>query len=164
MARSTSPSVADSGTAHHAVPGRSPALRVLLSLRPVGTILGAYSPQLLDQMIGVVTASTLIPFVFDTIGPETPARFGIAWPGLTIPFPLYGTFRYLYLVRQREGGGNPADRLPTDRPLPRVCGALGAHCRPDCLPSRTRLRRRLSTVGSRLDVPGSSRCKPAAES
>ena len=36
---------------------------------------------------------------------------------LTIPFVLYGIFRYLYLVHQREGGGNPTQQLLTDRPL-----------------------------------------------
>jgi 4-hydroxybenzoate polyprenyltransferase len=88
-------------------------------------ILGEYSPYLLDQMIGVVTASTLISYVFYTISPETQAKFGTAWLGLTIPFPLYGIFRYLYLVHQREGGGSPADLLLTDRPL-LACVALWA--------------------------------------
>ena len=80
-------------------------------------ILGEYSPYLLDQMIAVVTASTLIAYVFYTISPETEQKFGTQWLGLTIPFPLYGIFRYLYLVHQREGGGSPADLLLTDRPL-----------------------------------------------
>ncbi len=95
--------------------------------RATGTrpILGEYSAYLLDQMIGVVTASTLIAYVFYTISPETQAKFGTAWLGLTIPFPLYGIFRYLYLVHQREGGGSPADMLLTDRPL-LVCVALWA--------------------------------------
>jgi 4-hydroxybenzoate polyprenyltransferase len=88
-------------------------------------ILGEYSPYLLDQMIGVVTASTLISYVFYTISPETQAKFGTAWLGLTIPFPLYGIFRYLYLVHQREGGGSPADLLLTDWPL-LACVALWA--------------------------------------
>ena len=88
-------------------------------------ILGEYSAYLLDQMIGVVTASTLISYVFYTISPETQAKFGTAWLGLTIPFPLYGIFRYLYLVHQREGGGSPADLLLTDRPL-LACVALWA--------------------------------------
>jgi 4-hydroxybenzoate polyprenyltransferase len=88
-------------------------------------ILGEYSPYLLDQMIGVVTASTLISYIFYTISPETQAKFGTAWLGLTIPFPLYGIFRYLYLVHQREGGGSPADLLLTDRPL-LACVALWA--------------------------------------
>ena len=88
-------------------------------------ILGEYTPYLLDQMIGVVSASTLVSYVFYTISPETQAKFGTAWLGLTIPFPLYGIFRYLYLVHQREGGGSPADLLLTDRPL-LACVALWA--------------------------------------
>jgi 4-hydroxybenzoate polyprenyltransferase len=88
-------------------------------------ILGEYSAYLLDQMIGVVTASTLVAYVFYTISPETQAKFGTPWLGLTIPFPLYGIFRYLYLVHQREGGGSPADLLLTDRPL-LTCVALWA--------------------------------------
>jgi len=88
-------------------------------------ILGEYSAYLLDQMIGVVTASTLISYIFYTISPETQAKFGTPWLGLTIPFPLYGIFRYLYLVHQREGGGSPADLLLTDRPL-LLCVAVWA--------------------------------------
>ena len=80
-------------------------------------ILKEYTPYLLDQMIGVVTASTLIAYIFYTISPETQAKFGTPWLGLTIPFPLYGIFRYLYLVHRREGGGSPSDLLLTDRPL-----------------------------------------------
>jgi 4-hydroxybenzoate polyprenyltransferase len=85
-----------------------------ISHRP---ILGEYSPYLLDQMIAVVAASTLIAYIFYTISPETAAKFGTDWLGLTIPFPLYGIFRYLYLVHQREGGGSPSDLLLNDRPL-----------------------------------------------
>jgi len=80
-------------------------------------ILGEYSLPLLDQMIAVVTASTLIAYVFYTISPETEQKFGTTWLGLTIPFPLYGIFRYLYLIHQRAGGGSPADLLLADRPL-----------------------------------------------
>ncbi len=88
-------------------------------------ILGEYSPYLLDQMIAVVTASTLIAYIFYTVSPETQLKFGTPWLGLTIPFPLYGIFRYLYLVHRREGGGSPADLLLTDRPL-LACVALWA--------------------------------------
>jgi len=88
-------------------------------------ILGEYSEYLLDQMIAVVTASTLISYVFYTISPETQEKFGTQWLGLTIPFPLYGIFRYLYLVHRREGGGSPSELLLTDRPL-LVCVALWA--------------------------------------
>jgi len=127
-------------------------------------ILGEYSPYLLDQMIGVVTASTLISYIFYTISPETQAKFGTAWLGLTIPFPLYGIFRYLYLVHQREGGGSPADLLP-DRPAAsRVRGAVGAHGGRDHLPSRMRLRAPLSALGPRLPASTGSGGQAAAES
>ena len=74
-------------------------------------------------MIAVVTASTLMAYVFYTISPETEAKFHTTWLSLTVPFPLYGIFRYLYLVHRREGGGSPADLLLTDRPL-LACVAL----------------------------------------
>jgi 4-hydroxybenzoate polyprenyltransferase len=80
-------------------------------------ILEDYSPYLLDQMISVVTASTLIAYAFYTISPETTERFGTTLLSLTIPFPLYGIFRYLYLVHQKKQGGNPSDLLLEDRPL-----------------------------------------------
>jgi 4-hydroxybenzoate polyprenyltransferase len=88
-------------------------------------ILGEYSAYLLDQMIGVVSASTLIAYIFYTISPETQTKFGTVWLELTIPFPLYGIFRYLYLVHRRDGGGSPADLLLNDRPL-LACVALWA--------------------------------------
>ena len=86
-------------------------------------ILQEYSPYLLDQMIAVVTASTLIAYSVYTISSETAVRLGSDRLGLTIPFVLYGIFRYLYLVHQRQGGGSPSDMLLTDRPL-LVCVAL----------------------------------------
>jgi 4-hydroxybenzoate polyprenyltransferase len=85
--------------------------------------LGEYSPYLLDQMISVVTASTLVAYIFYCISPETVQKFGTDMLGLTIPFPLYGIFRYLYLVHRREGGGSPSQMLLNDRPL-LVCVAL----------------------------------------
>jgi 4-hydroxybenzoate polyprenyltransferase len=80
-------------------------------------ILQEYSPYLLDQMISVVTASTLVAYAIATVSPETVQTFGTNKLGLTLPFPLYGIFRYLYLVHQKEGGGSPSDLLLNDRPL-----------------------------------------------
>jgi len=88
-------------------------------------ILQEYSPYLLDQMISVVTASTLVAYAIYTVSPETTAKFQTHWLGVTMPFPLYGIFRYLYLVHQKEGGGSPSDMLLTDRPL-LICVALWA--------------------------------------
>jgi 4-hydroxybenzoate polyprenyltransferase len=87
-------------------------------------ILQEYSPYLLDQMISVVTASTLVAYAFYTMDPETVAKVKTPLLGLTLPFPLYGIFRYLYLVHQK-GGGNPSEMLLTDRPL-LACVALWA--------------------------------------
>ena len=84
-----------------------------------------YSPYLLDQMIAVVTASTLVAYTLYTTDGETTTRLGSTKLGLTIPFVLYGIFRYLYLVHQRRGGGSPANLLVTDRPL-LACVALWA--------------------------------------
>jgi 4-hydroxybenzoate polyprenyltransferase len=84
-----------------------------------------YSPYLLDQMISVVTASTLIAYTVFTMSPETAERLGTPYLGFTVPFVLYGIFRYLYLVHQKRGGGSPAEMLLTDRPL-LACVALWA--------------------------------------
>jgi 4-hydroxybenzoate polyprenyltransferase len=80
-------------------------------------ILEEYSPYLLDQMIAVVTASTIVAYAFYTMSPETVQKFGTDRLMLTLPFPLYGIFRYLYLVHQKEGGGSPSDMLLNDLPL-----------------------------------------------
>jgi 4-hydroxybenzoate polyprenyltransferase len=100
---------------------------VLLADRATGhrKILEEYSPYLLDQMIAVVTASTIVAYAFYTVSPETVEKFGTDLLGLTLPFPLYGIFRYLYLVHQKEGGGSPSDMLLTDRPL-LICVGLWA--------------------------------------
>jgi len=100
---------------------------VLLADQATGhrRILGEYSPYLLDQMISVVTASTLVAYAIYTVSPDTIAKFDTHLLGLTLPFPLYGIFRYLYLVHQKEGGGSPSEMLLTDRPL-LACVALWA--------------------------------------
>lgn len=86
-------------------------------------ILENYSPYLVDQMIAVVTASTFIAYSVYATSAETADRLGTDRLGFTIPFVLYGIFRYLYLVHHRSEGGSPATLLVTDRPL-LVCVAL----------------------------------------
>jgi 4-hydroxybenzoate polyprenyltransferase len=80
-------------------------------------ILSEYSPQLLDQMIAVVTASTLMAYALYTVAPETQTRLGTTQMPWTIPFVLYGLFRYLYLLYRRDLGGDPSEHLITDRAL-----------------------------------------------
>ena len=86
-------------------------------------ILEEYDPYLLDQMIGVVAAATMVAYIIYCASPETHAYFGTEWMVLTTPFPIYGLFRYLYLVHRKAGGGSPSDMLLEDRPL-LACVAL----------------------------------------
>lgn len=76
-----------------------------------------YSPYFLDQMISVVTASTVVAYAIYTVSPEVQEKLGTDLLYLTIPFVLFGIFRYLYLIHQREEGGNPSQILISDKPL-----------------------------------------------
>lgn len=80
-------------------------------------ILAEYSPYLLDQMIAVVTASCVTAYAFATTAQDTVETYHTRRLTWTIPFVLYGIFRYLYLVHQKEQGGSPTDVLLTDLPL-----------------------------------------------
>jgi 4-hydroxybenzoate polyprenyltransferase len=80
-------------------------------------ILEEYDPYLLDQMIAIVAAATLVAYIIYCASPDTAERFGTHLLVLTTPFPIYGIFRYLYLVHRKHGGGSPSDLLLRDRPL-----------------------------------------------
>jgi len=80
-------------------------------------ILAEYSAGLLDQMIAVVTASTVTAYALYTMSPETVAKFDTHLLPATLPFVLYGIFRYLYLLYRKEMGGNPSELFLNDRPL-----------------------------------------------
>jgi 4-hydroxybenzoate polyprenyltransferase len=79
--------------------------------------LADYSPYFLDQLIAVVTASTLMSYALYTLSADVAAKFPGKRLELTIPFVLFGIFRYLYLVHQTQEGGNPTRLLLTDRVL-----------------------------------------------
>ena len=80
-------------------------------------ILAEYSEGFIDQMIAVVTASAVTAYALYTMSPETVAKFHTRLLPLTLPFVLYGIFRYLYLLYRRELGGNPSDLVLSDRAL-----------------------------------------------
>ena len=79
--------------------------------------LNEYSPYLLDQMIAVATASTLMAYVLYTVDVRTVAEFGSDHLLYTIPFVTFGIFRYLYLIHQKGEGGNPDRIILSDRPF-----------------------------------------------
>ncbi|MEN6311188.1 MAG: decaprenyl-phosphate phosphoribosyltransferase [Acidobacteriota bacterium] len=80
-------------------------------------ILREYNTYLLDQMISVVTASTLVAYCLYTISAETVTKFGTRNLLFTVPFVLYGIFRYLYLIHQKAEGGTPEALIIRDKPL-----------------------------------------------
>jgi 4-hydroxybenzoate polyprenyltransferase len=84
-----------------------------------------YSIGFLDQMINVVTPSALLAYILYTVSPEVEMKLNTRYLYLTVPFVLYGIFRYLFLVHRRGEGGNPAQSLLTDRPL-LICVGLWA--------------------------------------
>jgi len=80
-------------------------------------VLAHYSLPLVDSLIGVVASATLISYSIYTIWPETVRKFGTDRLVYTVPFVVYGLFRYLYLVYRKNIGGNPSEVLYRDRPI-----------------------------------------------
>ncbi len=78
-------------------------------------ILDEYSTGLLDQMASTVTAAVLMAYGLYTFTAEgLPENHSMM---LTIPFVLYGIFRYLYLVHTKSEGGSPEEVLLRDVPI-----------------------------------------------
>lgn len=78
-------------------------------------VLEGYSIPLLDQMIMIVVTVTIVTYSLYTFSaPNLPTNHAMM---LTIPFVIYGVFRYLYLIQIKHSGGAPEDILFTDRPL-----------------------------------------------
>jgi 4-hydroxybenzoate polyprenyltransferase len=77
-------------------------------------ILEEYSIPLLDEMISVTTASTISAYALYTFTSETALRHNYLL--LTIPFVLYGIFRYLYLIHKKNMGGSPENIFLKDLP------------------------------------------------
>ncbi len=80
-------------------------------------VLTHYSPAFLDQMINVVTASTVVAYAVYAISPETVEKFHTRDLILTMPFVLFGIFRYLYLIYQRPSERNPTEAILGDKPF-----------------------------------------------
>jgi 4-hydroxybenzoate polyprenyltransferase len=79
--------------------------------------LTGYSRQLLDIQISITASATAVCYAIYTLAPETILRFGTNRLGLTIPFVLFGIFRYLALVYTKDEGGRPEKVMLTDKTL-----------------------------------------------
>jgi 4-hydroxybenzoate polyprenyltransferase len=78
-------------------------------------VLDGYNIPLLDQLITIVSSTTIITYSLYTFSaPNLPGNHSMM---LTIPFVLYGVFRYLYLIQIKHEGGAPEELLLNDRPL-----------------------------------------------
>ena len=80
-------------------------------------VLSHYSPTFLDQMINVVTASSVIAYALYAVAPETVAKYHTEKLVYTVPMVLFGIFRYLYLIYQRPGERNPTEGILKDVPF-----------------------------------------------
>jgi 4-hydroxybenzoate polyprenyltransferase len=91
---------------------------LLLSEKAAGQreVLLHYGPAFLDQMINVVTASSILCYALYTLAPETVEKFGTNALIYTLPFVLFGIFRYLYLVYQVPNPRNPTEAILRDLP------------------------------------------------
>jgi 4-hydroxybenzoate polyprenyltransferase len=92
--------------------------------------LAEYSPFFLDQMIAVVTTSTVISYAMFTVSNDSLEfqRYGTHNLIYTVPFVLYGIFRYLYLAYHKKQGGSPTKILLTDKALLLDIGLWFAAC------------------------------------
>ena len=80
-------------------------------------VLDQYSPAFLDQMINVVTASSVVSYALYSVAPETVQKYNTRDLVYTIPMVLYGIFRYLYLMYQQPGARNPTEAILRDPPF-----------------------------------------------
>ena len=79
-------------------------------------VLGDYSPRVLDLILGIVTTAAAMSYALYTVDDETVHKFRTRALLFTFPFVLYGLLRYLYLVYERDRGGDPSHTLLTDVP------------------------------------------------
>lgn len=93
--------------------------RILLddALHQHRPVLEKYNKQILDLLIAIVSSATIVVYAIYTLAPETVDKFGTAKLGFTIPFVIFGIFRYLYLAYRHDKGDRPEIILLTDIPI-----------------------------------------------
>lgn len=91
-------------------------------------VLGHYSLGYLDSLNMIVAGATLITYTIYTCSDEVVKRLGTDELYMTLPFVVYGLFRYMYLVQNELDGGDPSGTLLKDRPLTVTVGLWGLTC------------------------------------
>ncbi|ARU32432.1 decaprenyl-phosphate phosphoribosyltransferase [Sulfuriferula sp. AH1] len=77
-------------------------------------VLAHYSPVLLDKMIGITASGVIMSYSLYTMSPDTVHTHGTSNLIYTVPFVMYGVFRYIYLLHQQHGGGDPSRDVVRD--------------------------------------------------
>lgn len=91
-------------------------------------VLQHYTIPYLDHLIVIVTAATVITYTIYTCSPEVVSRLGTDKLYLTLPFVIYGLFRYFFLVHFSDQGGEPIQTLVRDWPLALTIVLYGLTC------------------------------------
>ena len=105
---------------------RRQELQALGGTEATRAILKEYSLEYLDQMIAVVTGATVVAYALYAFSPEVAQKLGTRTIGLTIPFVVFGIFRYLYPGAPARGGGKPDGPRPVRPPARGRHPPLGA--------------------------------------
>jgi 4-hydroxybenzoate polyprenyltransferase len=79
--------------------------------------LRSYTVPLLDQMISIATATTLISYIMYVMSPDVQQKFHTTRLFYTVPFVIFGIFRYLFLAYSKGEGESPSDIIYTDLPF-----------------------------------------------
>ena len=80
-------------------------------------VLRYYSPALLDGLITVTAACIIMSYSLYTLSPETIALHRTPWLILTVPFVVFGVFRYLFLLHYHQQGEDAASEALHDPQL-----------------------------------------------
>jgi 4-hydroxybenzoate polyprenyltransferase len=89
-------------------------------------VLDRYDPVLMDKLITVTASCTILAYSVYTLWPDTVEKFNSHGLGFTIPFVIFGIFRYLDLVYRHGQGGQPEQILFSDVPLLAAIALFGA--------------------------------------
>jgi 4-hydroxybenzoate polyprenyltransferase len=79
--------------------------------------LQSYTLGLLDQMISIATATTLISYIMYVLSPDVQQKFHTGRLFYTVPFVIFGIFRYLFLAYSQGEGESPSDIIYSDLPF-----------------------------------------------